>query len=1132
MEDLVVGISKAAVEALVNKVKSAIKEEAELWQIVQRDIVFIKDEFEMMQSFLNTADGERVKNNVVRTWVRQVRDLSYDAEDCIESVLHLDMKQSFWTLGIRLLASCKSGATLPLDEAVAEIRLLKARVEEVSQRNMRYNLISDSGSKPIVQQQMPSSFAVGVTAVDTLSEARDTARKRRGSVDLSMLLTERNNDLQVISVWGTGGDLGMTSIIKEAYDKPEICKNFRCRAWLKLTHPFSPHEFIRNLAAQFYGNSCGEQAGEIKGLDVLARMDVTTQGADLICDFLRHVNKQTYLVILEDLCSMAEWHAVRTYLPDSTSGSRIVVSTQHQEIASLCTGQPYQVSELKKLSDTHSVCVFFKEGLQRAYVGGTDSVKGTAFVGRNSEVNRLLNMITLRNHDAKHHVVSVWGTAGIGKSVVVETIIPKVRNVSAFDKFGRVHVSHPFNLWAFSRRLLSDMRPGGHVRYLIEECYKLLHNNRCFVVIDGLQSKEHWDLIKSKVIRSPSQSCILVVTREESLATHCVATDNNAVCSLKGLEADEGLDLFTKVFHEVAGTDMDEDMIEDAKDILDKCGGIPKVIIALANYLATRSEATRMREMNRLKANFVPELETNPDFASLRDLFAWMHSYFDAFPRSLKLCMMYLSVFPQDKIVRRSRLVRRCIAENYCKCTDSKTMEEYAVEHFDRLGPQTATIAERQLNTFFREYINSRLMEEKVFFPLQVSVLDKDHGNLTTEHLGQHLAIRSCWKGDEYVFDNLDLSQIQSLTVFGEWREYFIPYKMRSLRVLDLEDASKVTGDHLEQIVDRLPRLRFLSIRGCSQISYLPDSMGGLRQLQTMDIRDTSITMIPKCIIKLEKLQCICAGTTVLSMDPVPAPTPTPRRWLRTSSMSCLPGFPGHHTFRSCNGVKVPRGIGQMTALHKLGIVDADAAGGKAFLKELKNLVHLRKLGVSGIHLKNSKQFCFAISGHIHLESLSVQVKERIGPINFPFNLMKLSLEIPACWLQQEYMEAIGKLEKLQTLSLRVSDTYGQVKFPMSSDDTGSSLADPFSQLKVLKIACRHSLHVTFDTSVMERLELLKADCRYGPSEIRLYGLVHLSSLKQVWVKGRCEEILRNDLQDQLADHPNKPLLKFEPENE
>ncbi|CAO2149676.1 unnamed protein product [Urochloa humidicola] len=136
MADLAIGISKAVVQSLADKVKSALKEEAEQWQIIQRDLLFITGEFEMMQSFLNIANAERVRNDVVRTWVRQVHDLSYDVEDCIEFVLQLDTKKR--TLWLRLLPSCgKAGAAaLLVDEAVAETTLLRARVVDVSQRNI------------------------------------------------------------------------------------------------------------------------------------------------------------------------------------------------------------------------------------------------------------------------------------------------------------------------------------------------------------------------------------------------------------------------------------------------------------------------------------------------------------------------------------------------------------------------------------------------------------------------------------------------------------------------------------------------------------------------------------------------------------------------------------------------------------------------------------------------------------------------------------------------------------------------------------------------------------------------------------------------------------------------------------
>ncbi|XP_048560871.1 disease resistance protein PIK6-NP-like [Triticum urartu] len=210
----------------------------------------------MMQCFLNTTDEERAKNAVVKAWVRQIRDLAYDVEDCIEFVVHLDNKPAWWW---RVVPSCMA-PPLPLDQAVNNITELKARVQDVSQRNMRYNLVNDSGSKPFVAQPHPPHPPItGAAKFDMLAQAKDAAKKQHVLWNLADLVNRQDRALEVISLWGTGGDLGMTSIVRKAYVDPEIRRNFTCRAWVKIMHPFNPDEFIQSFLAQLHARSRQEQ---------------------------------------------------------------------------------------------------------------------------------------------------------------------------------------------------------------------------------------------------------------------------------------------------------------------------------------------------------------------------------------------------------------------------------------------------------------------------------------------------------------------------------------------------------------------------------------------------------------------------------------------------------------------------------------------------------------------------------------------------------------------------------------------------------------------------------------------------------------------------------------------------------
>ncbi|GJM95946.1 hypothetical protein PR202_ga12742 [Eleusine coracana subsp. coracana] len=790
---------------------------------------------------------------------------------------------------------------------------------------------------------------------------------------------------------------------------------------------------------------------------------------------------------------MVEWDAIRKYFPDTRNGSRIVVSTQQFEIASFCTGLPY----FQRFSADHTLCVFFKDEDSQTHrveheaasrpITTEDVVldlrrKATLakmdhfpLVGRDSEAQELPKNTSTARVDALQ-AISVWGVAGVGKSALV-------RN-SYYDIMLNNH--HLF-----------DTKMG--IRDPIIECSNILKNRACLVIIDDLQSKEEWDMIQDALISRPSRSVMVVITNEEKIASYC-ADRNDLIFNAKGLQIDAAIELFKKEVHKKNSLFPTEDIHEDAelRQLISKCGGLPKVIVAVADFLAPQS-------------------------------YTWTQI-----------------VKPMNaSSIRRRRLVMRWVAEGFSKDTDSYTAEENAEEFFIKLvemsmvqPPQdeistNLKMVSCNVSAFFHEYIISRPKEENIIFALEIFSL-KNFCRPTSRRTGRHLVIEDSWQRDRIVFERIDFSRLRSLTVFGKWMPFLISKSMKVLRVLDLENATGMTDKDLEQMVKLLPRLKFLSLRGSKQIFQLPSSLGDLRQLETLDVRHTSVVTLPASITKLKKLQYIRAGTN----------TREPRFLEYWLPHCCKP--------LGVVGVRVIRGTEKLTALHTLGVVNVAVLDGRAILKDFGKLTHLRKLGVSGISKKNCKVFCSIISGNDRLESLSVWLskgnKDCLDGISAaPQNLQSLKLyglvtKLPE-WIKLvrrltkvdleitisdklDISSVLGGLNDLCILRLSVKPLHSS-KLDLFVRKDGAELRS-FHKVKIFEIASSSMLlDVTFGSVSMTNLEVLKAGCSTGLL-LRFSGVEHLTKIKEVHVIGSRDGTLKKHLEDQFYEREVKPAFKLE----
>jgi len=321
----------------------------------------------------------------------------------------------------------------------------------------------------------------------------------------------------------------------------------------------------------------------------------------------------------------------------------------------------------------------------------------------------------------------------------------------------------------------------------------------------------------------------------------------------------------------------------------------------------------------------------------------------------------------------------------------------------------------------------------------------------------------------------------------------------------------------------------------------------------------TYITTLPTEIAKLEDLRVIrCNRIPYRYLDPnepvdclfgtlrlpfLLADSHSRARAINDLHMGCSSGW----SRTGGNGVRVPRGIGNLKELQILECVDIRRTSSKA-IKELGELTRLRKLamGTYGASKKKCKILCESIEKLSSLRSLTVWAGEHqdrglgwlissssppphlrslrlygyIGEMTDWFrnltHLVKISLGYSQL-KEDKTMEILGELPKLMLLELDYRAYLGaNLVF-----GTGA-----FLNLRTLEIWDRmdNLKEIRFEEGTspqMETVRILGCSLRSG-----IIGVKHLPCLKVISLTG--SKVARlGMLEEEVNAHPNRPVLRL-----
>ncbi|XP_040991681.1 putative disease resistance RPP13-like protein 1 isoform X2 [Juglans microcarpa x Juglans regia] len=268
-----------------------------------------------MNMVLEDAEEGEVKNDNVKMWIDDLKDVAYTAEDILDEIateaLQRQLRAEFKPVAGKVRNFISSTSLDPF------IHRLKPKIQEVLERLEHLAKQKDYMGLQVGvrEKQYPERLTTSsVRESDTF--ARDEDKKK--IIGLLLSSDAEDNEMCVIAIVGMGG-IGKTTLAQLVYNESRVKQHFDLQIWFCVSEEFDGLKIMKSIIAQAATSS--------------ARF--TEDPEQLQVTLKNNLNGKKFLLVLDDVWHVKPIHRefLGQLLQYGARGSKILVTTRNESVA-------------------------------------------------------------------------------------------------------------------------------------------------------------------------------------------------------------------------------------------------------------------------------------------------------------------------------------------------------------------------------------------------------------------------------------------------------------------------------------------------------------------------------------------------------------------------------------------------------------------------------------------------------------------------------------------------------------------------------------------------------------------------------------------------------------------------------